>query len=88
MPTTNGSYIDGHDADLNERDANSQTPLLTPSLPKSTSVPKRFALLFQNWWLWEILSASTAVLTIIVIICILFVYDQRSLPDWPSIFTV
>lgn len=72
----------------NERDANSQTPLLKRPLPKPATLVARIILLFQNWWLWEIVSAITAVLAVTVIIIILVVYDQCSLPDWPSVFTV
>ncbi|KAF6231562.1 hypothetical protein HO173_010314 [Letharia columbiana] len=83
MPTSGSSHVDGH-----AQDADSQTPLLKKSLNKSATVSKKVILLFQNWWLWEIVSAITAVLAIIVIIVILVVFDQSSLPDWPSVFTI
>lgn len=83
MPTSGSSHLDGH-----AQDADSQTPLLKRSLHKSATVSRRVALLFQNWWLWEIISAATAVLAIMVIVIILIVFDQSSLPDWPSVFTV
>lgn len=83
MPTSGSSHLDGH-----AQDADSQTPLLKKSLNKSATVSKKVILLFQNWWLWEIVSAITAVLAIIVIIVILVVFNQSSLPDWPSVFTV
>ena len=90
MPISGSSHLDGRaqDANLDERDADSQTPLLKRSLAKPATVSKRVSLLFQNWWLWEIVSAVVAVLTIIVIIVILVIFDQSSLPDWPSVFTV
>ena len=72
----------------NEQDANSQTPLLKRPLPKPATLLARITLLFQNWWLWEIISAITAVLAFTVIIVILAIFDQSSLPDWPSVFTV
>lgn len=72
----------------NEGDANSQTPLLKRTFPKPATLLAKTILLFQNWWLWEIVSAVTAVLTVTVIIVILVVFDQCSLPDWPSVFTV
>ena len=89
MFTDGGSHIDGHiqDANPDDLDPDPQTPLLG-SVPKCSSVSKRIALHFQNWWLWEIVSASTAALSIIAIIIILVAFDQSSLPDWPSIFTV
>ena len=86
MSTSGSSHLDDHAQD--ERDANSRTPLLKRSLPEPTNVSKRTALLFQDWWLWEIVSATTAVLAIAVIIVVLVIFDQSSLPDWPSVFTV
>ncbi len=90
MPTA--GHLDGHNQDPNpdERDTDPQTPLLLlkKPLPKPTSMSKRMALLFHNWWLWEIVSAGIAVLAVTVVIAILVVFDQSSLPDWPSIFTV
>ena len=83
MPTSGSSHIDDH-----AQDTDSQTPLLKGSLPKSATVARRISLLFQNWWLWEIISATTAVLAIMVIVIILVVFDQSSLPDWPSVLTV
>lgn len=90
MSASISSHLDGHvqDADPEERDADTQTPLLKRSLLTPATLSKRVALLFQNWWLWEIVSAITAILAIIVIIIILVIFDQSSLPDWPSVFTV
>ena len=76
------------DSLTNEQNANSQTPLLKRPFPKPATLLARITLLFQNWWLWEIISAITAVLAITVIIVILAIFDQSSLPDWPSVFTV
>ena len=76
------------DANLDERDVNSQTPLLSESLNTAISASGNISLLFQNWWLWEILSAGTAITAIAVIIIILAVFNQSALPDWPSVFTV
>ena len=83
MPFSGSRRPDGH-----AEEANAQTPLLRKSLQKSAAVSSRMALLLQDWWLWEILSAITAVVAIIVIIVILVLFDQSSLPDWPSVFTV
>lgn len=90
MATPGRSHLDDHaqGSNPNERDANSQTPLLKRPFPKPATVSARINLLFQNWWLWEIVSAMTAVLAITVIIVILVVFDQSSLPDWPSVLTV
>ena len=92
MFTDGGSHIDGRVQDPNttdEIDADPQTPLLKRSPPpECSSVSRRISSHFQNWWLWEIVSAGTAALSIIAIIIILVAFDQRSLPDWPSVFTV
>lgn len=90
MPTAGLDGLDGHgqNAIRDDRDVDSRTPLLKNSLPTPTLVSQKTALLFQNWWLWEILSAGTAVSAIILIIAILILFDQSSLPDWPSVFTV
>ena len=86
MPTPSGRNLDG--ADLDERDASCQTPLLTEPSKKPVSASKRIFLLLQDWWLWEIVSAGTAVLAFAVIVVILVLFNQSSLPDWPSVFTV
>ena len=83
MPFSGSRRPDGH-----AQEADAQTPLLRKSLQKSAAVSTKIALLLQDWWLWEILSAITAVVAIIVIIIILVLFDQSSLPDWPSVFTV
>ncbi len=90
MPASGSSHLDGHaqNADPDERDADSRTPLLKRSVPKPPTALKEVSLLFQNWWMWEIVSAIVAVLAIVVIIVILVGFDQSSLPDWPSVFTV
>ena len=90
MSTVRGHDLDdsNQDANLNERDVNSQTPLLRESLDIPMSASKRLSLLFQNWWLWEILAAGTAFTAIAVITIILVVFNQSALPDWPSVFTV
>ena len=90
MPTAGGSHLDGHirEANLDEQDTDSHTPLLRGSHIEPIPASKNIPLLFQNWWLWEILSAGTAVVAIIVIIIILAVFNQSSLPDWPFVFTV
>ena len=88
MSTAGGRDLDDPNANLDEQDVDSQTPLLRESLTTPISASKRLSLLFQNWWLWEILSAGTAVTAIAVITIILVAFDQSALPDWPSVFTV
>ena len=90
MPSPGRSHLDGHaqGSHTNEQDANSQTPLLKRPLPKPATILSRMNLLFQNWWLWEIVSATIAVLAIIVIIVVIVIFDQSPLPDWPSVLTV
>lgn len=90
MPTAGGNDLDGHiqEANLDEQDTHSQSPLLRAYHKQPIPASPKIPLLFQNWWLWEIVSASTAFLAIVVIIIILAVFDQSSLPDWPSVLTV
>lgn len=83
MPFSGSRRPDGR-----AQEADAQTPLLRKSLQKSAAVSTKIALLLQDWWLWEILSAITGLVAIIVIIVILVLFDQSSLPDWPSVFTV
>lgn len=69
--------------------ANSSTPLLkTKPSRRAFSILDRVSGLLQDWWLWELLGAITCVLALSIIIVILAIYDSRSLPDWPSVFTV
>ena len=90
MSTGGGRDLDdpNQDANLDERDVDSHTPLLRKSLTTPISASKRLLLLFPNWWLWEILSASTAVTAIAAITIILVAFNQSALPDWPTVFTV
>lgn len=87
MPTAGGNDRDGliQEVNLDEQDTHSQVSLLRASpIPASQRIP----LLSPNWWLWEMVSAGTAFLAIVVIIIILAIFDQSSLPDWPSAVTV
>lgn len=69
--------------------ADSSTPLLkTKPSRHAFSLLDRLSSLLQDWWLWEILGAITCVLALSIILIILAIYDSRSLPDWPSVFTV
>ena len=70
------------------QDVDFRTPLLKQSVPRPASVSRKISLLLQDWWLWEILSALTALISSTVIIVILVIFDSSSLPDWPSVFTV
>lgn len=90
MPTASSNGRDGliQEADLDEQDTHSRIPLLRASHNESIPASQKVPLLFRNWWLWEIVSAGTAFLAIVVIIIILAIFDQSSLPDWPSMFTV
>lgn len=90
MPSPGRRHLDGHaqGSHTDEQDASSQTPLLKRPPRKPATVLARINLLLQNWWLWEILSAITAVLAFVAIIIVLVNFDQHSLPDWPSVFTV
>ena len=72
----------------NPQDVDSRTPLLKQSFQKPPSLSHKLSLLLQDWWLWEILSALTALISSTVIIVILILFDSSSLPDWPSVFTV
>ena len=72
----------------NTQDEDSRTPLLKQSIPRPASLSRKISLLLQDWWLWEILSALTALISSTVIIVILVIFDSSSLPDWPSVFTV
>ena len=72
----------------NTQDEDSRTPLLKQSIPRTASLSRKISLLLQDWWLWEILSALTALISSTVIIVILVIFDSSSLPDWPSVFTV
>ena len=73
---------------LHAQDADSRSPLLKQSVPRPASLSRKISLLLQDWWLWEILSALTALISSTVIIVILVIFDSSSLPDWPSVFTV
>lgn len=77
-----------HDGDRYNSDVDPRTPLLKRVMPKPALLSHKISLLLQDWWLWEILSAIVAILATTVIILILVLYDNSSLPDWPSVFTV
>ncbi|KAK0507926.1 hypothetical protein JMJ35_009815 [Cladonia borealis] len=70
------------------QDVDSRTPLLKQSVPRPASLSRKISSLLQDWWLWEILSALTALISSTVIIVILVIFDSSSLPDWPSVFTI
>ncbi len=87
MPARSPNRVNG-DSQPDEHTADSRTPLLTKSHSKPASITRRIALLLQDWWLWELASASVAILASTAIVVILVLYDGSSLPDWPSVFTV
>lgn len=66
----------------------SATPLLQKTFTQTRSLPQRLTLALQNWFLWEILSATTAVVAMAITVIVLAIYDSSSLPDWPSSITV
>lgn len=69
--------------------ADTRMPLLNNDASRrTTSTAKKLGGLFQDWWLWEVMGATTCLLALSVIIVILAVFDSSSLPDWPSVFTV
>ncbi len=68
--------------------SDSSTPLLQRASSRHKFLGLKMADLLQDWWLWEICGAATAMLAILTIAVILVVYDSSSLPDWPSVFTV
>lgn len=72
MPTAGGNDRDGliQEVNLDEQDTHSQVSLLRASHNESIPAAQRIPLLFPNWWLWEIVSAGTAFLAIVVIIII------------------
>ena len=88
--TTHTEDDNHHNTDTNveEPNINSRTPLLKTSTLRHSSISHAVSLLFQDWWLWEFVGASIAVISIVVIFVILLLYDSSSLPDWPFIFTV
>ena len=78
----------------NQAEADSDDNVHTPLLKSisSTSYPsswtERVATSFQDWFSWDLLSAAVATVSIVAIIILLAVFDNSSLPDWPSIITV
>jgi len=77
----------GDACDVGGSNVDAQTPLLKKTVATSNSLLHAIALSFQDWFSWEILSAITATVAVAAIIIILAVYDESSLPDWPSVFT-
>lgn len=81
MSAFNGDQGDG-------TDDNPQTPLLKNASSTSHSLSEWLALVFQDWFGWEIISALVALLSLAAIASVLAAYDSSSLPDWPSVITV
>lgn len=88
MPISNPDDSDRDGCGLGSHESDAQTPLLKSSLTSRRSISRELTLLFQDWFLWEILSALIAILAVGLVVAILAVYDSRSLPDWPSVLTV
>ena len=77
-----------HGADAG-RDEGEDSPLLPKDLGKwSSSLISKLGLSFQDWFSWELVSALVALVSVSAIIVVLAIFDNSSLPDWPSIFTV
>ena len=81
MPASSADHDDGHGD-------NARTPLLKKASSHTNSLSREVSLLFQDWFMWELLSALLALLSLVAIVCVLVVYDSSSLPDWPSVITV
>ncbi len=77
-----------NEEDMGAENADHRTPLLKTTLSRQNQIRQRIARLLGDWWLWEILGATIAVLAILAIVAILLTYDSSSLPGWPSVFTV
>ena len=45
--------------------------------------PSRYARVFTNWWLWEIVSWLLSAAALVSIAIVLRVYDGKLLPRWP-----
>lgn len=68
------------------------TTALLPN-PNKTSAPirqprSRLSRYLSDWWLLECLSWILCILSIIAIIIILRIYDQKRLPQWPLSITI
>ena len=81
MPASDAAHDDGHVDGV-------RTPLLKKVSSHTDSLSQKLSLLFQDWFLWELLSALLALLSLVAIVCVLAAYDSSSLPDWPSAITV
>ena len=64
------------------------TPLLQKPSAVSSSIAETVKDSFADWFSWEVLCAIIATLSYIAISAVLVIFDESSLPDWPSIFTV
>ena len=81
MPVSSIDPDDGQDDGVH-------TPLLKKASRHTDSLSQKVSLLFQDWFMWELLSAVLALLSLVAIVCVLAAYDSSSLPDWPSVITV
>ena len=68
--------------------AEENTPLLKAARLQSKRWTHRITISLQDWFSWEILSALMTTASIAIIITILALFDDSSLPDWPFVFTV
>ena len=78
--------VEEHDRDR----SNPHLPLLTkhPIKRASSSLYHKWTILTQDWWLWELIAAATAVGAIAAIVIVLLMVDNSPRPDWPSLITV
>lgn len=75
---------------------NQEEPIATTSLLLEPNQPSPFAKeprstlsrYLSDWWLMEVLSWVICALSIIAIVIILRVYDQKRLPQWPLSITI
>lgn len=75
---TRGDLIEGpHDFPRFKRQASYRV------LPQN-----RFWKLVDDWWMWELLSWTFALLCMGAVAILLAVYDGRALPNWPMGFTI
>ena len=81
-------HCHSEDANTVTADSNSNTPLLKSAGTGSECRTQSIAKSFQDWFSWELLSATIAGLSMTAIVTVLAIFDDSSLPDWPSVFTV
>ena len=76
--------------DHNGHGSQSHLPLLYKGNVERAFNPlaHRWTLLTKDWWLWELIAATTATGAIAVIVVVLLIVDESPRPNWPSLITV